>query len=466
MSRYQILYDGENILGDIEVTGYEYYNATLEEQINASGTLTFSVLPTNPALSSVKLKKSTIRLFGTRGEMWRGRIIRMETDVYNRRVITCEGALSWLNDVVVSGNDFDPSGETPHNILDYYLDAYNTYVPADRQIWLGNDEPTEIFYGQLDKTKHYTIFEILSELLANSGGYYTLRFNGNDVYLDYLNFKSTPSGQEIYFGDNLFDIARTIDVGNVASELFAEDAAGHSVLITNAAIESSFGYSRAYHYFNDCNDAVELAILAQDWFDANCLSEASMSIAALDLNLTDVTVAPFYVGQPVHISSPPHGIDTTMILTGLLTDISNPAASQITLGAIQRGLTSYVAYTGGGSGNSNRDGTKSITPSITKTAGNSTLAVTEARKYGKVVQIGFYISITGNVAEGENIWSGTLSDYLPVAYISTAAYYGVATPSAGVFRITAAGDMNFRLVKGALSNGASLYCGLTYITEG
>ena len=94
------------------------------------------------------------------------------------------------------------------------------------------------------------------------------------------------------------------------------------------------------------------------------------------------------------------------------------------------------------------------------------MTVTAAKKYGKVVQIGFYISVTGNVAEGENIWSGTLSDYLPVAYISTAAYYGVATPSAGVFRITAAGDMNFRLVKGALSNGAAMYCGLTYITEG
>lgn len=109
---------------------------------------------------------------------------------------------------------------------------------------------------------------------------------------------------------------------------------------------------------------------------------------------------------------------------------------------------------------------QSITPTISKTSGNSTLAVTAAVKCGQVVELGLRFDITGSVAEGENIYVGTLSNYLPQAYISTASYYGVSTACAGVFRITAAGDIAFRLVKGSLSSGATMYAGLTYITEG
>ena len=90
--------------------------------------------------------------------------------------------------------------------------------------------------------------------------------------------------------------------------------------------------------------------------------------------------------------------------------------------------------------------------------------VTTAVMCGQVVEMGFHFFINGNVAAGENIWTGTLSNYKPETYISTASYYGVATPSAAVFRITGAGEMAFRLVSGSLSDGAELYCGLTYIT--
>lgn len=473
MSKYQIRYSNSaeagpgfgNLLGDISAPNYEYFNATLDEQINCAGTLTFTLLPTNPALDDIALRTTTIMLYRDGEEIWRGRVIRVESDMLNRRTFTCEGVLAWLYDVMVK-RSLNPNGSAPSSVVVALLTGYLATCSTNRRINWGTVEPTELWYGV--EEGYYPIFDLFASLLENSGGYFRIRFSsfGSAPHLDYLNLPTAATGQGVTFGVNLFDVAKAIDVSNIFTRVRAEDTAGHSTVVYDTDLVNAFGVSETYVKFDRAfSSNTTLGVYARLWLKQNIFAESTtISVSALDLNLTDEEYNAFYVGQPVRIISPLHGIDTTMILTGLQTDISNPAASQLTLGAVPQRLTNYVASNSvsGSAGMTTDD----ISPSITQTAGNSTLTVTAAKKYGKVVQIGFYISVTGNVAEGENIWSGTLSDYLPVAYISTASYYGVATPSAGVFRITAAGDMNFRLVKGALSNGASLYCGLTYITEG
>ena len=480
MSKYQIRYSNADdvgvgaLLGDVSANGYEYYDATLTDKINCAGTLQFTLLPTNPALPNLALRKTTIMLYRNAVEIWRGRIIRTEIDMYNRRVIICEGALAWFYDVVVKGfpPHYGPPGddETPPSArLADIITYYRSNCSTNRLIGLSTIEPTNAWYLQVDDDYH-TLFELLSQLLVNSGGFYKISYKNGEPALMYLNYPTTASGQPVTFGHNLFDLARVIDASNVVTTLYAEDSAGHTTTITNGTMETAFGKSQAYRYFEDCDSASVLFTLATEWFNNNCLSNTTISVSALDLNLTDEAYEAFYVGQPVHIVSDPHGVDTMLVLTEMQTNISNPQASRLTLGTAPKGLTSYVKSGGGGSGGAvsgdREESAYTISPSITQTDGNSTLNVTEARKYGDVVTIGFHITITGSVSEGENIWSGTLSDYLPTAYISTASYYGVATPSCGVFRITGSGDMNFRLVKGALSNGAEMFCGVTYITEG
>ena len=483
MSKYQIRYSNADdvgagaLLGDISANGYEYYDAMLDEQINCAGTLQFTLLPTNPALPSLSLRKTTIMLYRNEVEIWRGRIVRTEIDVFNRRIIVCEGVLAWFYDVIVKGfpPHFGPMGEdetTPTARLADIMTYYESNCSTNRIIGLSTIEPTMNWYLQSDDDYH-TLFDLLSQLLANSGGFYKIGYKNGEPALQYLNYPTTVSGQQVTFGHNLFDIARVIDASNVITTLYAEDSAGHTYTVTDAAMETAFGKSQGFHYFSDCDSYSVLTSLAMAWFNNNCFANATISVSALDLNLTDDAYEAFYIGQPIHIVSDPNGVDTMMILTGLQTDISNPAASQLTLGTAPKGLTNYVK-SGGGSGGSSggaitgnkEESAYTISPTITQTDGNSTLNVTEARKYGNVVQIGFHITITGNIAEGENIWTGTLGEYLPTAYISTASYYGVATPSCGVFRITGSGDINFRLVKGALSNGAEMFCGVTYITEG
>ena len=469
MSRYQIRYsntssgDFGNLLGDISAPDYEYYDATLDEQINCAGTLKFTLLPTNPALPDLALKKTTITLYRNDTKLWQGRIIRTEIDMFNRRVIICEGALAWLYDIMRAGYSA-PSGASPSTVITALLADYLGKCPTTRRITWGTVEPTTVWYGT-EKNDYVPIFDILAQLLANSGGYFRIRY-ASQTYLDYLNYPTTASGQVITFGQNLFDVARVLDASNVATHVIAEDSGGHVTTVSDTDLANAFGRTEVYHYFDhDYGSAISLGVAAKIWLLQNCLSETTISVTALDLNLTDEAYDAFYIGQPVRIISPPHGIDTTMILTGLQTNLSNPAASRITLGTVPKSLTSYMA-SGGKTGSSSNDHIVSISPTISQSGGNSTLTLTDARKCGQIVELGFHIVITGNVAEGENIWSGTLSNYLPVAYISTASYYGVATPSCGVFRITGAGDINFRLVKGALTSGAEMYCGITYITEG
>ena len=479
MSKYQIRYSNADdvgagaLLGDISAYGYEYYDATLTEKINCAGTLQFTLLPTNPALPNLALRKTTIMLYRNAKEIWRGRIVRTEIDMYNRRVIICEGVLAWFYDVLSKGmpHTLYPSATTytPTEALAEIITHYRGACSANRVIGLTTIEPTMSWTPQMGDD-YYTVFDMLSQLLANSSGFYKIGYSNGEPVLQYLNYPTTASGQKITFGSNLFDLARVIDASNVITTLYAEDSAGHTYTVTNATMETAFGKSQGYHYFDDCDSNTVLFTLATEWFNNNCLSNTTISVSALDLNLTDEAYEAFYIGQPVHIVSDPHGVDTMLILSEMQTNISNPQASRLTLGTAPKSLTSYVKSGGGSNAGAvtgdREESAYTISPTITQTDGNSTLNVTEARKYGDVVTMGFHITITGSVSEGENIWSGTLSDYLPTAYISTASYYGVATPSCGVFRITGSGDINFRLVKGALTSGAEMYCGVTYITEG
>ena len=162
MSKYQIRYsniDAEDVgtgllLGDIAAPAYAYYDASLDEEINTAGTLTFTLLPTNPALSQLSLRSTTIMLYRDGVEIWRGRMIRTETDMYNRKVITCEGPLAWFYDILSKGmpHTFYPSGQslTPGQALGEIFTYYRGACSKNRLIDLATPEPNRTWLPPLD----------------------------------------------------------------------------------------------------------------------------------------------------------------------------------------------------------------------------------------------------------------------------------------------------------------------------
>ena len=78
--------------------GYQEHTVSVEmvDSISTSGEVTTRTVTTQVDL--VGRMQSTITIYRDGVEIWEGRVLSEERDWYNRRMITCEGELAYLND--------------------------------------------------------------------------------------------------------------------------------------------------------------------------------------------------------------------------------------------------------------------------------------------------------------------------------------------------------------------------------
>ena len=70
----------------------------LTREVSKGGSLTFTMLRTHPCYESMQKMSTAVAVHQDGKEIWRGRVLSHEADWLNRRVIYCEGALSYFND--------------------------------------------------------------------------------------------------------------------------------------------------------------------------------------------------------------------------------------------------------------------------------------------------------------------------------------------------------------------------------
>ena len=107
----------------------------LTREVSKGGSLTFTMPRDHPQYDNLQ-KMSTVVVAKQDGkEIWRGRILNHEADWYNRRVVYCEGALSYFNDSCVT--PFNYRG-TLKQFLQHLVEAHNSQVSAKmKQFELG-----------------------------------------------------------------------------------------------------------------------------------------------------------------------------------------------------------------------------------------------------------------------------------------------------------------------------------------
>ena len=97
----------------------------LTREVSKGGSLVFTMPRDHPQYSKLQ-KMSTVVVAKQDGkEIWRGRILNHEADWYNRRVIYCEGALSFFNDSCVTPFNYEG---TLKQFLQHIVDAHNEQV--------------------------------------------------------------------------------------------------------------------------------------------------------------------------------------------------------------------------------------------------------------------------------------------------------------------------------------------------
>lgn len=345
---YRITIDGEPFCAsNLEHTALLDPRVSLEA--NKSGTLTFVMMPDHPYYDSIVFRQSVFDVYLNDELIFEGIPVSETTDFFNRKTVTCEGELTFLNDTVQEQAVY--RGQTARNLLAAYIAKHNSQCDSNKTFSLGSvtvDGGDSIFrYTNFQSTMQ----EIQEDLVDNFGGFLRVRHSGSARYLDYLAESPRTSSQVIRIGLNLVDLSRNLSSLNICTILIPlgariEDEVDVEGLDKRVTIESVnggknyligegqafYGNIWATQTWDGVSNPSILKSKAQEWLQDQQWANLVIEASAIDLGLTSEDVEQFRVLDMIRVVSEPHGIDRLFMLTKLDIDLDHPGSTQVTLG--------------------------------------------------------------------------------------------------------------------------------------
>ena len=212
---YRVLCDGLPIY-DLRDEDLVLIDPKLDLEVNKAGSFSFKMPPQHPQYYLPQQMLSCIQVFQDSEEVFSGRITGCKIDFYNRKQITCEGQLAYLNDSIQRPAEYHDV--TVRGYLETLIAEHNKQVAKDKQFKVGIVTVTD-GNDSLYRYTNYnsTMKEIKEDLVDDLGGYLRVRNVNGTAYLDYIEDYENISKQSIEFGENLLDFSRNTDVTDIAT---------------------------------------------------------------------------------------------------------------------------------------------------------------------------------------------------------------------------------------------------------
>ena len=371
----------------------------LTREVSKGGSLVFTMTRDHAQYDMLQKLSTVVQVRRDGKEIWRGRVLKHEADFYNRRVVYCEGALSYFNDSSIT--PFNYKG-TLRQFLQHLIDAHNDQVKSKMKCFqlgtvtaaLGN---LVVQFGDADQygvgEDYGKVWDILDKLVLKVfGGYFYCSFDaatGLNVlnYCDQAVEAKRQTAQKIEYGHNLLNLSETTDATDLYTRIYPignkhtvdtskwyyklmwwrdtskdkhEERWG--IMETDAATVAQYLPASGYSYnlqegwiqndaavqkFGIITRIVELDTdSANDTFAAgvqalqqNYAMKTSYVIRAVDLVDAGYDTDRLDFSMYSHIVSAPHSVDAVMLCTKLVEPLEKPAQKEFTFGMTRRTLT-------------------------------------------------------------------------------------------------------------------------------
>lgn len=371
----------------------------LTREVSKGGSLVFTMTRDHAQYDMLQKLSTVVQVRRDGKEIWRGRVLKHEADFYNRRVVYCEGALSYFNDSSIT--PFNYKG-TLRQFLQHLIDAHNDQVKSKMKCFqlgtvtaaLGN---LVVQFGDADQygvgEDYGKVWDILDKLVLKVfGGYFYCSFDAT-TGLNVLNYcdqaveAKRQTAQKIEYGHNLLNLSETTDATDLYTRIYPignkhtvdtskwyyklmwwrdtskdkhEERWG--IMETDAATIAQYLPASGYSYnlqegwiqnnaavqkFGIITRIVELDTdSANDTFAAgvqalqqNYAMKTSYVIRAVDLVDAGYDTDRLDFSMYSHIISAPHSVDAVMLCTKLVEPLEKPAQKEFTFGMTRRTLT-------------------------------------------------------------------------------------------------------------------------------
>ena len=297
-----------------------------------AGSLSFTMYPNHPEYESLRRMLGKVVVYEDDTELFRGRILRMETNLYKERKVTCEGDLAYLMDSIADPGEYTESISAHFSRL---VDMHNRQVERDKQFAVGIVNVDKATESQTFKTDSYrtTSAAMSDDLTGVFGGYIRTRRSGGTVYLDYIGDYGKAGNQNIEFGVNMIDFSEPVSSDDIFTVLLPTGSEGVTmegitgskyVKIPNA-VERYGTVVRAVS-FSDIKEAgAELMQAAYDYIEKNYKEmPPTLTLTAIDLKRLDFALDGFELGTRIGILSEPHGINGSPVCSKISYNLEYP----------------------------------------------------------------------------------------------------------------------------------------------
>lgn len=371
----------------------------LTREVSKGGSLVFTMTRDHAQYDMLQKLSTVVQVRRDGKEIWRGRVLKHEADFYNRRVVYCEGALSYFNDSSITPFNYK---DTLRQFLQHLIDAHNDQVKSKMKCFqlgtvtaaLGN---LVVQFGDADQygvgEDYGKVWDILDKLVLKVfGGYFYCGFDaatGYNVlnYCDQAVEAKRQTAQKIEYGRNLLNLSETTDATDLYTRIYPignkhtvdtskwyykimwwrdpskdkhEERWG--IMEADAATVAQYLPASGYSYnleegwiqndtavqkFGIITRIVELDTdSANDTFAAgvqalqqNYAMKTSYVIRAVDLVDAGYDTDRLDFSMYSHIISKPHSVDAVMLCTKLVEPLEKPAQKEFTFGMTRRTLT-------------------------------------------------------------------------------------------------------------------------------
>lgn len=338
----QVMADG-NLAYDSrlpEEKGYGMESIRVCDTLNKGGSATLVLPPQHPLRDGFRAFQTEVVIYRDEKIRWRGRPLPGSCDKYNRRTITCEGELCFLQDATL--RPCSMSGDLT-TIFTEIINAYNATVEDWKRFEVGSVTVAMDEEVTFSAKSAQLVFAAVQSLVKSYGGYiiFDSMSDGRRRINWYANLPYACN-QRIRWGSNLTDYSTSTDTSEFATRIVPYgdmDSDGNRITISvdgkdyveSAEAVAQRGVIEIPKIYDGITDPAELQAAAQRDVDRACTLPETIRLSALDLSRQDASLNAFCLGQRVNADSDPHKLSGVYDIVSIEEDLVDSSVGMITL---------------------------------------------------------------------------------------------------------------------------------------
>ncbi len=327
-------------------------DSELKLLLNDAGSFEFDITDKNPEYGQLENRVSMIQVMKDDKEIFYGEVRQSGKESYNIKNVFAIGELAFLHDSIQPQAEYHDL--TTRQMLETWLNIHNSQVEERKRFYVG----IVTIHDTNDSLHRYTNREstldaIREKLVDRLGGYLRIRKEGGVRYLDWITLPEYGKycEQPIEFGMNLLDYAENCSAEDLATAVIPLGArleespiegleAYTDITSVNGGVDyiyipeavERYGWVKKVVTWDDVTIPANLKKKGEEWLKDHQYESLVLELTALDLSGLDSDYEAFALGDTVHASAWPYGMDRTFPVQEMTLYLQEPDRNRLTLG--------------------------------------------------------------------------------------------------------------------------------------